>query len=321
MIKRTRRQFGFTLVELLVVIAIIGILVGLLLPAIQAAREAARRTQCTNNLKQIGLAAHNHHDTFPTKSFPSGLQGGLVSNYHGYAWSAFLLRFMEQQALYEDLRIGEFEMHDATYSPFRQKLLDAYLCPSAPRPDDLNKNRTLYTQSYHEDRTHGALSNYVGNAGTVALVSGSLEVPDTAANVGGAMALYDGVLFPRSQVSFRDITDGTANTLLVGERDYQSSNHGNHEASNWVGNKAGGIAAYYNNVTIFNNGVESMRINADGNNSSTAAESGDAWSSAHPGGAQFVLCDGSVAFISETIDDTTFGNLCSRNDGVPIGAY
>jgi len=330
-LSRRGKPRGFTLVELLVVIAIIGVLIALLLPAVQQAREAARRMQCSNNLKQIGLAAHNHHDTFGT--FPNGTQGGPR---RGYAWTVFLLPFIEQNSLYESLNIVNHDIHPSASQTdrkaFRQTVLEAYVCPSDSHPD-INERRT--TWSYKDVRDNGRLvagtSNYVGNAGTklLSVEAGGQQfgTVDENVNLGTFMQAHDGILFTRSIVRFRDITDGTSNTVFAGERDYNSSSHGNHEASNWVGQKHIGSSKHYNNYTIFRDhgsNVYSMQINSFGNNNSDGAidsdavDDGDSWSSAHPGGAMFVLCDGSVKFLPETISDITFASYCSRNDGNPI---
>jgi len=143
---RSKLQRGFTLVELLVVIAIIGVMVGLLLPAVQAAREAARRMSCSNNLKQIGLALHNYHDTY--RGLPPGyinnppaLAGPVAGNNSQWAWGAFLLPFMEQSPLFEQLQVGQINLSAALTAggPFDKtaivnKPVDAFICPSDPGP-------------------------------------------------------------------------------------------------------------------------------------------------------------------------------------------
>lgn len=324
-----RRRQGFTLVELLVVIAIIGILVALLLPAIQAAREAARRMVCGNNLKQIGLAFHNHHDTY--KSFPPGLRG-KVGGEEGYAWSVHILPFIEQQSLYDTLDIENIDLHNSSAAAVAAKTtaIDAYRCPSDTGPNE-QKKRTTWDYDWGlrgaGPMTNAGLSNYVGNAGTVALSnSPSVTAAETAENVAASMAHHNGVLFVHSKVSFHHILDGTAKTVLVGERDYTSTHHGNHDAANWVGGRHPDPDTHYNVVTIFDDGVYKMQINAVGDNGGGfgqdfAAEEGDSWSSLHPGGAQFVLCDGSVRFVSETINDETFANFCARDDGNVLGEF
>lgn len=177
-----RTQRGFTLVELLVVIAIIGILVALLLPAIQAAREAARRTQCVNNLKQIGIAFQNYHDTY--KKFPlSYVQVGSTEVHWG--WGALMLPQMEQQGLYDLLRPTERYGLTPDNNNGMKERIAGYRCPSDPRRKDTNPNFNAGGQE------QGA-SNYV--------VSESIASANNA-------------------ISMADITDGTSTTILVGERD------------------------------------------------------------------------------------------------------
>ena len=325
--RRLQNRSGFTLVELLVVIAIIGILVGLLLPAVQAAREAARRTQCTNNLKQIGLAFHNYHDTYPGGVLPPGLLGAGGSR-QGWAWGTYLFPFLEKDQFADKLEIGETVFWHSGANSLCRTPIDTYLCPSDPHPE-INAGPTS-ASGRGNNNTGGnmATSNYVGNAGTNNLSRLSLQMgaDDTPAAVADSKDHHTGVLFPRSYVSFRDITDGTANTALVGERDFEDPHHGNHRAANWGGNLNGYEArGWYNNVTIANT---IMIINAglegDENAYNTIAHGQDpcdSWSSQHPGGAQFVRCDASVGFVSETIDDTTFGNFCNRQDGSPLGNF
>ena len=329
----SHRRNGFTLVELLVVIAIIGILVGLLLPAVQAAREAARRTQCTNNLKQIGLAMHNYHDTYPKGVLPPGFQcltePAPGDRLHGpWAWGAYILPFSEQESLADQLSIGENDLFTArsVAGEGANKVLDFYVCPSDPHPD-LNDQRTIWVANSSKVAT----SNYVGNAGTLPIsgwMAHSCQSFDTPAKKATAFETTNGVLFPRSGIRFRDITDGTANTALVGERDYQDPHHGNHEAAVWSGHHISYANFAYNVVTTsipINSGSEGEANGPDGSgdwwDGKYSAEDTDSWSSQHPGGAQFVRCDGSVNFVSETIDNDTFDNFCNREDGNPLGNF
>ncbi|PQO43438.1 DUF1559 domain-containing protein, partial [Blastopirellula marina] len=152
----TSRYRGFTLVELLVVIAIIGVLIALLLPAVQQAREAARRMQCTNNLKQIGLAMHNYHDTY--QSFPSGF-----NNYTGWGWAAAILPFVEQRAMYDQINNTQslMDLSNATILASAQTQLDNYRCPSDVAPA-LN-DKSLPTVVVQEEI---AYASYVASMGT-----------------------------------------------------------------------------------------------------------------------------------------------------------
>jgi prepilin-type processing-associated H-X9-DG protein/prepilin-type N-terminal cleavage/methylation domain-containing protein len=302
---------AFTLVELLVVIAIIGILIALLLPAVQAAREAARRTQCTNNLKQIGLALHNYHDTHGC--FPMGwmIEDDLGGNISGWGWQVYLMPFMEQGALYDAIDPNHLDLYDVYTNmsgtpEFRSILrtdFDGTRCPSDDT-DSPNPNRDL--QGYDV-----ATSNYICSKG--------FFNPS-----GWTSQNNNGVLYGLSAIKFRDIKDGTSQTFAAGERCEL------HNSANWAGPAGLGNGA---NVTA----PVSFMINDP--------TTTNCFSSYHPGGANFLFCDGSVTLISETIKydnrgcargwnatnrtcvDTeavnmgTFQLLGMRKDGVPVGPF
>jgi len=322
---------AFTLIELLVVIAIIGVLVGLLLPAVQSAREAARRTSCGNNLKQIGLGLANYHDA--RRSFPRGVVCGDPNG--GWGWGSYILPFCEQQALADALQIGASAPIAKGGSNLGGTSLSMYRCPSDAAPTLNNKRSIFRTGS-----PAGASSNYIGNAGGgLTLVFG---VGGTVGDVhcsGGFASFFKpgaeaemkkrhtGTLIPGAGVAVREITDGTSKTLLVGERDFSSSAHGDHHAGIWMGTHTATLfvpGRVNDLLTYFKESDGIMTINAGtpgGANtvmvdvSIPADEPYDAWSSQHPGGAQFVLSDGSVKFLLDTINTSTFADLCSRADG------
>ncbi len=196
---------GFTLVELLVVIAIIGILIGLLLPAVQSAREAARRMQCTNNLKQLGLAMHNYHDV--VKFLPPGYLTkyvGTALSSTSWGWGALILPYVEQQALYNTLDVGGPSIYGATNDPVKlaamQQVISTFQCPSDVRVP-LNVTRTINGKQL-------ATSNYVGNN------SSDTFIANDDADIAGLFILDE--CFP-----FSDILDGTSNTIMLGERKWQ----------------------------------------------------------------------------------------------------
>ncbi len=223
---------AFTLVELLVVIAIIGILVALLLPAIQAAREAARRTQCVNNLKQIGLGLQNYHDTYHT--FPPGIlfwPAARRSNGANqmWGWSALLLPHVEQTQLHDQMWVTRETLRQLlnrnNYRPLVQSPLQVYRCPSDVTKD-LPSNTPEPTQFYNTgpnncpDPYYAATSNYMGVVGIWDLDEPLINGPDN-----------NGVLYANSSVRMADILDGTSNTFAVGERNFTCS------AGAWVGTR------------------------------------------------------------------------------------
>jgi len=261
---------GFTLVELLVVIAIIGVLVALLLPAVQAAREAARRTECSNNLKQLGLAMHNHHDTFG--QLPPGWSGATPEGAPGWGWAAESLKFIEQSTLSDIIDFQQSTSASAN-AVARQTSVPFFLCPTDPGGAD----------TFDDLGVTVARANYVG-------VFGSEEIEDDPSN-------GDGVLYHNSQTRFADITDGLSNTFMVGERSSQL------EKSTWVGVISGGDEAMARIVG-----------SADHTPNSPSAHFDD-FSSLHPGGTMFLLSDGSVRFIPETIDHAVYVGAATRGGG------
>lgn len=341
-----RLRRGFTLIELLVVIAIIAILIALLLPAVQQAREAARRTQCKNNLKQIGLAMHNYHDTHNT--LPPGYIARIPQNQTSserglYGWGAYLLPYIDQAPLYNLLQVGNvpLEQNLVTNLAALQTPLPAFRCPSdtgptlnnfddAAHPNDLS-GTNHYNRHVTSDGTNRipiATSNYV----MVANTSDSTTPPVDSAPYGPA----HGVGFQNSKVNFKDITDGSSNTLLVGERAWRYANL-TVGAANAIGFSAATCdpSGSYN---VKSGQLAVIGIAYDGINwsASNRGHQGRGFSSNHVGGAHFVMCDGAVRFISENIDyrkmsvgtnpwpgysSTTFARLCTRDDGFTVGEF
>ncbi|NOX56622.1 MAG: DUF1559 domain-containing protein [Planctomycetes bacterium] len=342
----TDKTRGFTLIELLVVIAIIAILIALLLPAVQQAREAARRTQCKNNMKQIGLAMHNYHDVYGV--FPPGYitrQACYASSVWPacnlgelglYGWGTFLLPYVDQSPLYELLQPGtrtlEQNLADPATRQALQQPVEMFLCPSDPGPS-LNDFRSS-SNRYNFRVTDGANEYQIARSNYV-MVANAWD-STTPAVYPLAYGPPHGVGFSNSRIRFRDITDGTSNTLLVGERAYI------YKTANKVGgaNVIGFSAA--NNVQSSSygrkgNGLAVLGITYNGINALVGGEHDvRGFSSNHVGGAHFVLCDGSVHFISENIDyikdtvsrpgyvqriSTTFQRLAVRDDGQPVGDF
>ncbi len=301
---------GFTLVELLVVIAIIGILIALLLPAVQAAREAARRSACTNNMKQIGVALHNYHDTHktfplgaavtsPTTYVPTGYTG--FTEPPGWSWSALILPFMEQTALYEQCGIGQGVPIDQRITQIQTKLA-CYRCPSDTA---LPNNKRQWTWSYSNVSTGPGTSNYMGMNGTS----------------GGCYDNCNGTFFRNASITFADVRDGSSNTIGIGERCWElkpGNTNTLYRAGVWAGTPRG---TQHSKDWIYDSLCNTYRpINP------TAWADWDyvnsAIASTHPGGAMVGLLDGSTRFVSETIDFTTvYQRLGQRNDGQSVGEF
>lgn len=288
-------RFAFTLVELLVVIAIIGVLVGLLLPAVQSAREASRRVTCKNNLKQIGLAAHMYHSAFRT--LPPGWLAHDPATRRpdpegvpGWGWAARLLPYLEQQNVQNNLIDWNVAIHDPLHEEARQTILQVFVCPSDPG--------SLIWELDDEDDADPLVelpkSNYVG-------VFGLEDIED-------APALGEGILFFRSKVRFGDIADGLSNTLAIGER---SSFIG---FSTWLGVVTEGEEAMDRIL-----GICDKPPNPNPGEYDELGEMDD-FSSFHTTGTIFCSADGSVHWISENIDRTTYQAWATRHGGEVVQA-
>lgn len=311
-----KRSRGFTLIELLVVIAIIAILIALLLPAVQQAREAARRTQCKNALKQIGLAFHNYHDVF--NQFPPG---NITSNVQNccttsgflpsvWSWGALILPYIDQAPLYNQLQPGTNSIswwltNNATpvqtpLTVFRcasdtGPILNDYVVTMSPNPPAGYGYSSLVPDLGGTLRSI-ALSNYVAVAGT-----SDSTTPPIQRDFYFAGCKPLGILSQNSKTGVRDVTDGTSNTLMVGEAAY------NYKSAIWGAGTALGYSETADTVIAQGAKGGSMnvwRIGYDGINATiNGVHSGRrGFNSVHVGGCHFVLCDGAVRFISENID-------------------
>jgi prepilin-type N-terminal cleavage/methylation domain-containing protein len=322
---RWRQRPGFTLVELLVVIAIIGILVALLLPAVQAAREAARRSDCSNKMKQLGLALHNYHDTY--QAFPAGSwnSGGASCTANGRRtpWTVAILSFIEQQNLYDQSDFStEFVCSNAetpTTATLPNRIvwntqLAAFRCPSFPK-------------------SGGNHSNYYGVMGGGP--AGAAPTGNVVCTGGAGRDFYNnGILFQNSVNGFNSVTDGTSNTFLLGETKYQIV-QGARTDTHWLGwassNRGGGtpVTGVLSGAQLPINVCKCSGVTHD----TTFASSGTpppgglgpihqrTFGSFHPGGCQFGLGDASVRFVSQTVDINTYYRLAIRNDGEVVGDY
>ncbi len=288
--KQRSTSSAFTLVELLVVIAIIGILIALLLPAVQSAREAARRMQCSNNLKQLGLALHNYASTH-REYFPYGSPG-----IHKHGLFSTLLPFIEQQAVYNELDFDAptYALTD-TPANARQKhrytVVHAYACPTWPHPvryEGMTNN--------HQD---GALTLYQGVGG--ALRPGA---PKTSASVAGDMAANGmfGWAFARRMA---DVQDGLSNTLLMGEFTQIDlvAGSGSLDFSQPPGDVRAWIMGGSPDIGLYTAKTIVHPINARVNRVADGVKFNHLpFSSFHPGGAHFAMGDGSVHFLAEGMD-------------------
>jgi prepilin-type processing-associated H-X9-DG protein len=280
---------GILLIELLVVIAIIAVLSGLLLPAVQRIREAASRTRCGNNLKQIGLALQNYaglYGPFPPAftNCPTGPDDARP----GWSWGAILLPFVEQDALFHQLGFPPAIFGDngnpALPNSLTQTPLAIYRCPSDNGP------------AINADRGGHATANYravcgPGNGSTLFVFTANQDL-------GGAM-------FQNSRVRPEDVTDGTGNTLIVGECNYDDA--AGRIGAIWPGMP--GVDAYGDAM------VSSAMWWLNARESWVNGSAVEAFGSRHPGGAWFVFCDGSVRFVGDNGDGTTLHWLAGRNDG------
>jgi prepilin-type N-terminal cleavage/methylation domain-containing protein len=285
----TARRTAFTLVELLVVIAIIGILVALLLPAVQAAREAARAMQCKNALKQLGVALHNYHDTLGT--MPSGWIGNQPDGPPGWGWNALLLPYMEQRNLSDSLIRFDLPIDDPANQQARETLIPLLICGSEANPklfdigaDDAPGNNVDGGTPLFKV----ARSNYVG-------VFGTLEIEDDPSR-------GNGTFFHHSRTRFADVVDGLSNTLVIGERS------GKLGGSVWTGVIPAAAEPMARIVGISDHPPNDPHAHFDD------------FSSYHPSGVHFLLGDGSVQRINDTIDLEVYQAMCTIHGHEPVQA-
>jgi prepilin-type N-terminal cleavage/methylation domain-containing protein/prepilin-type processing-associated H-X9-DG protein len=329
---KSEKPTGFTLVELLVVITIIGILIALLLPAVQAAREAARRAQCTNNLKQIGLAFLNHESTFRTfpaggwtASFVGDPDFGFGVNQPG-GWIYNILPFIEQQAIHDfqkGLTTSTSPTRTAAAATMEQTVLSGMICPSR-RTAKCYPN-SVGLQPVNADSTSVfAKTDYAANCGDSSDDQanwGSITVPSTlsagtsSSQIWPDTSMFSGVVFLRSTIRMADIKDGTSNTYLVGEKyldsDYYTT--GNDGGDDW--SLYSGCQNDYGRTCYYNSTTPSLSWTPQ---QDTNVVNTQAFGSAHASGFNMAFCDGSVRNISYLIDAKVHSYLGNRKDGQSI---
>lgn len=329
------RRAGFTLIELLVVIAIIAILIALLLPAVQQAREAARRTQCRNNLKQLGLAMHNYHDvnlTFPIghQWRPFGSTSPSANGGCGWGWSAYLLPYLDAGNLYNqfnfDMSLSDAFCYegagDNNYGPVNNKPLVATPMPWARCPSSIAPEVFGWGTAVEPEYLMLAVTSY--KACTGAYNGGHGRVPEDGPQ------WANGMFFRDSRIRIRDVTDGTSNTIMVGESNWQTwQAPGNN--TQYGARLYGIVRPHTGNAKSGTNVLLSQAfypMNPPPQSGSPVSES---FHSAHTGGVFFMFADGSVRFLSENIQhtqhdwigpsDTTTTAFDSANGGVGFGTY
>ncbi|MBS0203535.1 MAG: DUF1559 domain-containing protein [Planctomycetes bacterium] len=305
---------GFTLIELLVVIAIIAVLIALLLPAVQQAREAARRSQCTNNLKQLGLALHNYHDnalTFPYSS--SAVPQWSVA----HTWNEFILPYIDNAPLYNKINFNVHNSDNSNGNPTNFALLTQQMrfqqCPSNPFGNSLLQidggGFDQFGKNQVECYAPCSGSQFSDGAGPDCAALGTpnwCATPGTDWNNAAAGA-NPGIFGGRNVYvcRMRDITDGTSNTMMVGERRGESMHHGATFTWNFQGAYTG---QKLNSPTATWKTPNNYKQNMG-------------FSSHHTGGAYILFGDGRVKFISENIDYISYCRLGDKGDGNPVGEF
>lgn len=322
---QSRSVRGFTLIELLVVIAIIAVLIALLLPAVQQAREAARRSQCKNNFKQVGLAIHNYNDVH--RVFPPGaLQGDpsvappgctVTNPKNGMSWAAFLLPMLDQGAVYNsDAFQGAFNGKNFYDVPNGISIgnigqsIPTFLCPSDPQGNErVNIATPIQNSGNSADRDDGGRTNMSAVSDHVNWRCGSTNHPKT--HPGGTAGVDDtarasGIFHGYSRSTFRDITDGSSNTLMLAE--IVGGQRGSNDGQFWCAN----------NLTATVDGINGPNTLPKG---AFVSYRHLTPASYHVGGCHVLLADGSTRFVSENISQQTLEALTTRSGGEVAGEY
>jgi prepilin-type N-terminal cleavage/methylation domain-containing protein len=306
---KTHIRRGFTLIELLVVIAIIALLVAMLLPAVQQVREAARKSQCQDHLHNLAVALHDYEASF--SRFPPGWVGAANGQHdifgnNGFGWGALTLPFIEQRPLYDQLDLDRSIVAPVNL-PLLKTSIDVFICPSDPQPE---------TWEIEAEGSPGtvlatlASANYVGVFGSGPAQPGGVELHDCELdyenNGPGSQCRSNGLLYHNGAVRMADITDGTSNTLAIGERLTIPHGSDDRHHSTWSGVVPEGEEAMARVLGLTDHTPNS-------NNSVTPHL--DDFSSHHHGGVQFATCDGRVRFLGENLNHDVYQWLSTINGG------
>ncbi|QDT55896.1 Type II secretion system protein G precursor [Caulifigura coniformis] len=344
-----QKRPGFTLIELLVVIAIIAILIALLLPAVQQAREAARRTQCKNNLKQFGLGMHNYHDTFNVFPYASTFSDNAASSCASPGpaeqhlaqrrtggWFMLVLPYIDQAPLFNQIDVNLPMAHAANRPNIENRFFSIASCPSSPlasmgaRVDGIGFSDTGSAAAAGgvvvsvQPRMYSPAGGTIGHPQSIGRdCPGAVTDKNFCRNADGGYQ-PNGVsggwrcthrdngncrgMFARgvTRLGIKDATDGTSNTILMGEMKPHYSEYG----SIWANNTP---------IALFHLRINSLYLRQAEANKTVAFAAGGGHASYHVGGAQFLMADGSVQFLSENIDYPTYCYLGDRADGNVIG--
>ena len=334
------RRRGFTLIELLVVIAIIAVLIALLLPAVQQAREAARRTQCKNNLKQMGLALHNYHDVY--NMFPPGVIASLAGGW-GASWYMRILPYVDQAPVFNKLTFSGTH-HGWAYTGvtegnangqiLRATTINFAICPSSPMPATQTNDIPITAAQYNGlsgMRDGNGVTNTAGRLAPCCSCCGGQQATGQISS--------SGMLVPTEGINLSAATDGSSNTIMVGEASMFIIPSGGTTRTLQV-NGAHGImmgTSTLATVRSINGGTFERCFNLTTVNyppNAPVIDNNGSWpgvgnnfgsnnplNSAHTGGVHVLLADGSTRFISDNIDMGTLRRLSSRDDGQVIGEF
>ncbi|MES2789333.1 MAG: DUF1559 domain-containing protein [Planctomycetota bacterium] len=337
-VKNSSLRVGFTLIELLVVIAIIAVLIGLLLPAVQQAREAARKTQCRNNLKQLGLAFHGYHDTYGM-FHKGGYGGGLGSStlYESVnakacrivSWGTAILPYMDQAPLYNKFDFSKWYLQEPNIE-LAQTRLAYFICPSNPDANDGKGNGDINNVATRLASPQFGRADYGGNYGEKGLrcrpesATGACQnyYPGDASQKPRGMFVGNSSMDPKYNyqgLMIKDATDGTSSTVLLGEA--PNALHGL-----WAGHKN-----YFDQSAPLNSRIGDKMFNTNtvwtgcttgfGPLGTMTCEYGQEFHSYHVGGAHFMYVDGHAQFMSEELDHKVFSALLSRCGGEVVSEF